>query len=366
MAARPDWLAIAALCLLPCVPGCGAGDDTVSPVPDGAAPADASAKDASVSDAPVDSSSENTPADANLDAAAGDGDAATFLLQTVPADAGLLRLANWSPNSPAVDACVALHGTGTFTGPIVAALAASEDASTTALGFPSVSAYVELAPGQYDVRFVVGGAATCATGIAGDATSLPSLAIGAAETVALVGESVTTGGDAPLSVVGFLDDLGASAVALRFVNAAPAVPSLDVGTGALAESNFAALFTGIPFGQHGDAQEAPMTDASRPADASSASDAAAGDAAPGASATTSSVDGNGYFSLKTLSNATLSAHAHGASTDIVSVSGVSAASGSVLTIAVIGDTSGGTPGSLLECVDNAGTVDPLSDCNVLP
>lgn len=340
MAARPDCFAIAAACLLPCMCGCGTGDDTVAPLPDAAA---TSPSDASVGDASKDASSENAPSDADLDAAAGDGDSDAYMLPTVPATVGLLRLANWSPDAPAVDACVAPHGTGMFTGPVVAALAASEDASTSGLAFPLVSAYMEIAPGQYDVRIVAGGATSCASGITGDATALPSLAAGAAETVALVGEADAIGSDAPLSVVGFLDDLSASAVGLRFVNAAPAVPALDVGTGTLANANFAALFTGIPFGQHGNAKEAPSTDASTP-----------------------SVDANGYFSLKTLSNATLSAHAQGASTDIVSATGVTAASGSALTVALIGDTSGGILGSLLECVDNGATVSPLSNCFALP
>lgn len=337
MAVRPHWFAIPAACLLPFVAGCGSGDDSIVPVPDSSAAATASY-------APKDSTSESTAADASLSPDAGDGNAeADAILQMVPPTVGLLRVANWSPGAPAVDACLAPHGTGTFTGPVVAALAASEDASTHALAFPSVSAYIEMTPGQYDVRFVVGGATSCAVGVVGDATLLPSVAAGAAETVALMGEANPTGGDAPLRVVGFLDDVSASAVALRFVNAAPSVPNLDVGMGTLASTNFAALFTGIPFGQHGSAQEAPSTDASMP-----------------------NVDGNGYVSLKTLSGATLSAHAHGASVDLVSTTGVTATSGSVLTIAVVAESSSGAPASLIECVDNSGTVGPLSNCFTLP
>jgi len=44
---------------------------------------------------------------------------------------------------------------------------------------------------------------------------------------------------------------------------------------------------------------------------------------------------------------------------------VSAASGSILTIALVGGTSAALA-ALLECVDNAGTVGTLENCTLLP
>lgn len=319
-----------------------------------------------MTDASTDRASGDAMTDAlqaGADATTGDGASADAEQSDVPVlpmaapTTVLLRVANWSPDSPAVDACIARHGTGAFSGPIVAALETALEADDAGaslesadggppgigLAFPLVSSYIELAPAQYDVRIVVAGATSCATGIGNDATALPSLAAGAAETVALVGEANPIGGDAPLAIVGFLDDVTSSAaVAVRFVNAAPALSEVDVGTGSLATMKFKALFDAVPFGQRDKASEVPPSDASPP-----------------------SVDSNGYLSMKTLSNVTLSAHAPAATTDAVAYSGLSAASGSILTIAIVGDTSSGVPASLLECVDNAGSVTELSNCSLL-
>src|ERR1700677_1906860 len=84
-----------------------------------------------------------------------------------------LRIAHVSPDAPALDVCVAPHGTTAFQGPLIAQLAASlglgvlqdggneNDAGHVGLSFPQVSAYVSLAPGQYDVRLVAAGAPSC-------------------------------------------------------------------------------------------------------------------------------------------------------------------------------------------------------------
>jgi hypothetical protein len=259
---------------------------------------------------------------------------------SAPPTMALLRLANWSPDSPAVDVCIAPHGTKAFQGPLVAALAvvSQSDAGDEGIAFPLVSAYTPVAPGQYDARVVVAGATGCAVGIRPDATTLPTLGAGGAETVALIGEVAPGGADYKLHVLGFLDDVStAGTAAIRVINAAPAMSQLDVGTGSLSGSTFLAIFRGVLVSQASTPSEGWIP---------------------------SLVDANGYNANQPISGAKLSAHASGATVDAVSAANFSALSGSVTTIVVAGGTSSTSP-ALVACTDNAGTVDTLSDCNVL-
>ncbi|HEV3192054.1 MAG TPA: DUF4397 domain-containing protein, partial [Polyangiaceae bacterium] len=253
---------------------------------------------------------------------------------------------NWSPDAPAIDACIAPHGTTVFQGPLVKGLASSSQADAGAAGvsFPFVSAYAQVSPGQYDMRVVVAGAADCSVGVGPDRTSLPALALGGAATFALLGEVAPVASDPHLSVVGFLDDISSkSGVALRFINASPALTPLDFGMGS---DTFVPLFRGVAFGKVGVMLQT------------------AGDASAAV------VDASGYETLSKLMNATLSARAPNAMADAspsgVTTTGLSAASGSVLTIAIVGGTSAGAQAQFVECVDNAGSAGVLSNCSVLP
>jgi hypothetical protein len=254
-----------------------------------------------------------------------------------------LRVANWSPDAPAVDFCIAPHGTASFRGPIAHALAVSRDASATPLTFPLVSAYEPVDPGAYDVRIVAYGAPNCSVGIRQDTQTLPALAAGAFGTIALVGELQPAGSDQPIEVVAFKDTTTAgSGISVRFINASPAFGSLDVGKGTML--GFQPFFKGIAFGTASTPQELPMA------------------SAPDAS--TPAVDGNGYMAISKLSNTTLSARDPTQGTDAVTAS-VTAAGGSVLTMVFVGGTLATMPPSppgLLECVDNAGRVGELSSC----
>jgi hypothetical protein len=310
-------IAIAAATIAPVVLACVTADDDVNPVlPAVDGGADGSAQDAIVADVAVTPTAVSSPP--------------TFL-----------RIANWSPDSPAVDLCIAPHGTGGFLGPLIGALAASTDSGPSGVSFPIVSAYISVPPGQYDARIVVAGASDCAAGIGTDATSLPTLAASGFATFALVGEAHPSGGEAALKIAVFLDDSSSSAaVALRFVNASPELLEVDLGTGTLSAMNFTPLFQGVQFAS---ASMPVLTDASG-----------------------ASIDKNGYETLSKLANVTLSAHLTGAATDSVATTvPVSAASGSILTIALVGGTSAALA-ALLECVDNAGTVGTLENCTLLP
>lgn len=269
---------------------------------------------------------------------------------------GGVRLAHWAASAPAIDFCVAPHGSSSFGAPLLAARWAEladagveGDAGGAALSFTQASAYVYLAAGAYDARVVAAGSADCGAGIGGDLLTLPPLGTGAFATVALVGDphpAAGTVGAPALRLVGFLDDLKApGAIGLRFVNASPLLPQADLGTGTLA-GTFKPLATGVPFGA-----PPPPSDAGAP-DGSIV------------------IDPQGYAAIGALSAVTLSAHATGGTLDSVVAMNVSAAKGSVLTVALVGgslDGDGGVAGALLvQCVDNAGTVGVFGNCAALP
>src|SRR4051794_33848387 len=73
-----------------------------------------------------------------------------------------IRVAHLSPDAPAVDICVAQHGTTAFSGPFLAAAGMK-----TGLTYGQVTNYMEIAPAQYDVRIVAPGAKNCATPLGG-------------------------------------------------------------------------------------------------------------------------------------------------------------------------------------------------------
>jgi hypothetical protein len=335
--------------------GCG-GPAAVSP-------ADAASDALALADgAPSDAASLSTTADATgAQSSAGSGvgtdaspsAAEDATAQSVTAPVSWLRFANWSPDAPGVDFCIASHGTGAFTGPVVAALAAATDAGTDIttsdggieqlLAFPLVSAYLPLTPGGYDVRVVVSGATNCNAPIGLDTTNLPVLATNAQTTVALVGEEQPSGGGPGLQLVAFTDDLFASTtgIAMRFINASPALAEGDVGKGA--EPKFTPYFIGVPFGHASTAIEAQIGDATPPF-----------------------VDNNGYAAIGAMSEATVSVYTTGTESTARSPYATSsswvAAAGAVVTVVVIGGTAAGAPLQLLQCADNAATVGVLGDC----
>jgi uncharacterized protein DUF4397 len=347
---------------------CLGGDDRGSI----AGAADASADDTSTvvrRDATADAG-----ASALLDAASAADNDVVF-----PAVAAI-RVANWSPGAPAVDFCLAPHGSATFRGPVLAGLLAQQmeagatsDAGLAALPFPQVSAYFYVAPSAYDARLVPAGASNCSAGIGGDATTLPELHANELATIALVGEAQATDSAPGMQLVGFRDDAASAkgALAVRFINAAPRVPRIDLGTRTAADGPFAALFYGVRFGHADTSLDAQPPDASS-SDAS-ASDASASDA----SAPAPMVDSNGYRSVPPWTDMIVAGHPPGASEDTTSAPSVSAAAQSVLTFVLLGSSPVDSPSdageagaghgttSLLECVDNAGTVGLLSSCSII-
>jgi hypothetical protein len=329
-------LRLAASALAAAAIACGNGDDTTSPPAASSRGPDATADGAGVD-------------------GAGAGDAAEGGA-TGPEDAGpppalaFVRVANWSSDAPAVDVCVAPHGTKSFTGPLVANLTAAIDdagvveAGAPALPFPAVSAYMLLPPAAYDARLVTAGAADCSVGIIGDATNLPPVTVGQAITIALVGAAHPAGTQPPLEMAGFLDDtLAPATTSVRGINASPDLPLVDLGT---SKSNkLTLLMGGIPFAG---TTPPPPADAGVPA-----------------------VDANGYVTQAALSAGLVYAAPAGTTAVSAISSPLSTAAGAIVTFVVVGvgipsvNEAGAPNAQPVECVDNAGTLNNLGSCAVV-
>jgi hypothetical protein len=79
-----------------------------------------------------------------------------------PTTTARLRVAHVSPGAPAVDFCLARHGTTRFTGPILA-----RAGRAAGLSYATVTRYFDVDAARYDVRLVAPGAASCAQPLAG-------------------------------------------------------------------------------------------------------------------------------------------------------------------------------------------------------
>ena len=257
----------------------------------------------------------------------GGSDAGSDAPSDTSAPTANLRVAHLSPGAPAVDFCIAVHGTTTFIGPIMAA-----NGVATGLAYSSVTKYLPVGAAQYDVRIVAPGAANCATSLGGlpDVTNLPALPAGASATIAAEGElSPGDGGGQPFGLKAYIDDTSVAAgkAKLRFVHASSGTPSVDVGLGG------GVLFTPV------------------------FSDIAFGNTATAA---------NGYVETNPLTNVEISARAHGTTTDVLAVKPANLAAGTIATafaIGKIGNTA--SPLKVLLCADNAAPSGALTPCNVV-
>ncbi len=288
-------------------------------------------------------------ATSGADSAGGGGNPTMSAADAMAQNVVGLRVANWSPDSPAVDFCLAQHGTTAFQGPVLRELAAQEadaglvEAGPPALSFPAVSSYSFVVADQYDARIVVGGA-DCTVGITTDATNLPPLARGSFTTFALLGEANPIGGAAGLEIVAFEDAAGSGpAVAVRFINAAANVPAANFGS-VITEGSIDEVFTDVQFGQAG------TIDGQTPD---------AGEETPAET----------YAPLTSPSGLTFAVTStNGSPAVLTTANNVTIAEGAVVTMALIGPTGlvdGGLGVQLLQCIDNAGTVGPAGSCQII-
>jgi hypothetical protein len=150
---------------------------------------------------------------------------------------GYLRVANLSPDLGDIDFCIAPAGTTTFTGPVMA----NTTGGTAGLKFGgdgslAISKYFSYEEGNYDVRIISKGAATCGTPLV--TASNVALGNGVYKLVAAVGATGFTGAGHATAV--FTDETTAASnrVNIRFVNtgllALPggtqtAMPALNIG-----------------------------------------------------------------------------------------------------------------------------------------
>jgi hypothetical protein len=261
-----------------------------------------------------------------------------------------LRVAQWSPDAPAFDVCVAPHGTESFEGPFIQALfnaagASSNDAGS-GLSYPQVSAYFAVPSGPYDVRVVAADATSCDVPLAldggvsiADTTDLPALTTASFNTLLATGVVYPWGSDQRFGLTAIVDDavLPNGAAVVRAINALPSGPTQDFGLGAFAGA-WLPLLTDVKFG------------------------AASAEAAPNEGM----VDSNGYLPISPLDDATMSARASaGASSDTAVSHTVTIQENSVSTIIAIGgDAAGAHPLQLLLCVDNEPSGAALSDCSI--
>lgn len=258
----------------------------------------------------------------------GDGGAS----QETSAPTARVRVAHLSPDAPAVDFCLAAHATTTFSGPVLEAAG-----NTAGLAYSTITEYLSVPAGQYDVRLVAPGATDCSTSLAGlpDTTSLPTLAAGGSFTVAATGDVTKAGNDPSFTLQAFVDEatVAAGMASVRFIHASPGTPAVDVGL--VSGSTFTPVFKDVSFGQV----------------------AAAG----------GGIDANGYLVTTPLSGVTLGAAATGTTTVVKSVAGVSVPAGAIVTAIAIGGKTMATtnPLQVLLCIDSAAPSSGLTSCTAM-
>jgi hypothetical protein len=257
----------------------------------------------------------------------------------------LLRIAHLSPDLPAIDICVAPHGTSTFAGPLLARASADAgvDAGVPGLVFTQISAYLSLTAGATDVRIVPAGAADCEPSSSlGDATSLPPLAYNTSSTLLVAGDAMPAGDDPGLTLVVVPDDavLAGGAAELRAINAVPSAPSLDFGYGSFA-TEWLPLLTDVAF-------------------ATSSTQSGPGE---------NPVNSNGYIPIEPLLAQVISARAStGATSDTAVAGDVAVPVGSIATVIAVGGKTSDSlhPPAILLCIDNQPSGGLLADCSIAP
>jgi hypothetical protein len=256
---------------------------------------------------------------------------------TPAAATGSLRVAHLSPGAPAVDFCIAPHGTQTFTGPIMKSLGV-----TAGLAYTQVTKYLSVNAQQYDVRLVAPNAASCSTPLVAelpDFTSLPAIPANGYVTVGAIG--VIGNATTPFTLKAYIDESTAPSgkIKLRFVHDSPGTPAVDVGTGT--GSSFSPIFENVSYSNF---------------------------AAQGAT-----IDANGYATANPIDASptapvTITARVHGTTTDALSIpltAPIAAGTvGSAFAVGLL--TSTATPLQVVLCGDNGPPSGAFSTCLVAP
>ncbi|HEY5922505.1 MAG TPA: DUF4397 domain-containing protein, partial [Kofleriaceae bacterium] len=232
-----------------------------------------------------------------------------------PATGARLRVAHLSPDAPAVDVCIAPHGSGDFTGPLLA-----NAGGPLGLSFGQLTKYLDIAPAQYDVRLVAPAAADCSRGLVPDFTELPEILEGASVIVAATG-NLAHGGNAAFALRAFIDDdeVVAGKTKLRFIHASPGTPAVDVGIGG--GVLFTPVFENVEYGANASITAAPA----------------------------SSIE--------------ISARAHGTTEDVLAINSAPLPADTILTAIAIGELGNAdAPLDVLLCNDSGPPHDLLTEC----
>ncbi len=255
-----------------------------------------------------------------------------------------VRFADWAPDAPPAgfDFCLAAAGSTQWIGPLLQqTLPAGSlgQGGANGLEFPSVTMYLPIAPGTYDLQIVATGSTDCTTGVIATTMGLPFLAADTHTTFAVIGDVRPTDNDASLKVGAFPDDsttTGAGAI-IRAINAIPSLAYIDVGTGSVAANDYSPLLVDVPFGS----ASSMLPDGG-------------------------TADPNGYTVFPSTPDIQFSAQASGTGTDSATATHVAIAAGTVTTFALINGENGGIPPQFLVCTDNGTPVGPLAPCKVFP
>ncbi len=239
-----------------------------------------------------------------------------------PTSTARLRIAHFSPDAPAVDVCIAPHGTTDFTGPVLASAGGS-----AGLSYGNVTKYLDVEAIQYDVRIVAPGAANCdqAVGGLGDITDLPVLPDGASATVAAIGR-LDNATSQPFRLAAFIDDTEVTfgKAKLRVIHAAPGTAGVAVGFGGGVV--FDPFIDNVQFGSTTQAN-------------------------------------NGYFEIAPIADGEITARDIVSGQDAISIKPVMVPAGAIVTAFAIGTAGNAlSPLDVLLCIDNSEPNGLLSSC----
>jgi hypothetical protein len=235
-----------------------------------------------------------------------------------PTEAARVRVAHLSPDAPAVDFCIAAHGTSTWTGPVMAGAG-----GPLGLAYGQVTKYLDVGAIRYDVRLVAPGQADCSRGLVPDFTELPELTAGITATIAATG-NLMHGGAAQFTLRAFIDDVAVEPgkSKLRFIHASPGTPNVDVGVGG--GVLFAPVFGNVAYGDADTITTAPAK------------------------------------------NIEISARAAGAQSDVLAIKPATLAADSVATAFAIGEIgNAAAPLRVLLCKDSGAPHMLFTECNVV-
>jgi hypothetical protein len=149
------------------------------------------------------------------------------------------RFANLAPDAPAIDFCLMLDGSNVTFGPVLASMGQS-----AGLAYKQVTVYVGVSAGTYTLHTVAASAGSCsgAPVIPDDAYFKATVA----STYALVGQ---VAGPSPAQITSYPEYPGVpngQSSFVRFINAAPGSPSLDLGP-VFSGTVSSPLFTSVSF-----------------------------------------------------------------------------------------------------------------------